>query len=70
VCVRDHDSGRTWCGEVSKRDLPERLDSVEVGGCAYIKVERDAALELERRPCSRALIEQSARGGPSGWLGP
>lgn len=52
VCVRDDDSRRTRCGEVSEPDLPERLHSVEVGGCAYIKVARDAALELERRPCS------------------
>jgi len=52
VCVRDDASGRTRCGEVSQADLPERLDSVEVGGCAYIKVARDAALKLERRPCS------------------
>lgn len=52
VCVRDHDSRRTRCGEVSEPDLPERLDSVEVGGCAYLKVARDAVLELERRPCS------------------
>lgn len=52
VCVRDDDSGRTRCGEVSKPDLPGQLDAVEVDGCAYIKVARDAALELERRPCN------------------
>jgi hypothetical protein len=52
VCVRDDESGRTQCGEIAQADLPGRLDSVEVGGCAYIKVARDAALKLERRPCS------------------
>lgn len=52
VCVRDDESEQISCGEVSDPDLPERLDAVEVGGCAYIKVARDAALELERRPCA------------------
>lgn len=52
VCVRDDQSGRTRCGEVSEADLPERLDAVEVGGCAYIKVAREVAIELERRACS------------------
>lgn len=52
VCVLDNESDRIRCGEVSRADLPERADSVEVGGCAYIKVSRDAALKLERRSCS------------------
>jgi hypothetical protein len=52
VCVRDDESRRTRCGEVTRPDLPERLNSVAVGGCAYIKVSQDAALELDRRTCS------------------
>lgn len=52
VCVRDDDSGRTRCGEVSESDTPGRFGSVEVGGCAYIEVARDAAIELEHRACS------------------
>ena len=52
VCVRDDDSGRIRCGEVVEADLPDRLGSVEVGDCAYIKVGRGAALKFERRPCA------------------
>lgn len=52
VCVRDNESDRTRCGEESDANLPERLDSVEVGGCANIKISRVAALRLEGRPCS------------------
>jgi len=51
VCVRDAQSHRTRCGEVSDDDLPERLESVGVGDCAFIKVARGAVLDLERRPC-------------------
>lgn len=51
VCVRGDDGGRARCGEVSRVDLPEGLDSVQVGRCAYIKISRDAAVKLERRTC-------------------
>ena len=51
VCVRDSGSSKLSCGEISRRDLPQRLQGVEAGGCAFIKVARGAAVELERRSC-------------------
>jgi hypothetical protein len=51
VCVRDAKSRRTLCGEVSQPDVSEKLGSVTVHGCAYIKVARGAALKIEHRTC-------------------
>ena len=51
VCVRDANSSRTLCGEVSQPDASKKLGSVTVRGCAYIEVARGAALKIERRTC-------------------
>ena len=48
VCVQDAKSGRKRCGWVSA----SRLSGIQVGGCAYIKVTRGAALSLAPRTCS------------------
>jgi hypothetical protein len=52
VCVQDRDSDRTLCGEANDGPRQQLARRLNVGDCVYIKVARDAALELERRDCT------------------